>query len=130
MSTRAAVQGDAVIWRPGRPRRPHNHETWGVIGVVDNEIEETRYRVTETGGERARLERLSVAPRGARLSRLCPATSFRDAQPHPARHRGVHVYGATSPASSAARGPTTARRSRSSARIPQFLSRAAGATTA
>src|SRR4030095_12730907 len=49
----------AVLCRPGDRAGAHNHETWGVIGVVDNEIEETRYRVTETGGERASLERVS-----------------------------------------------------------------------
>jgi 3-mercaptopropionate dioxygenase len=32
----------AVVWRPGDRAGAHNHETWGVIGVIDNEIEETR----------------------------------------------------------------------------------------
>jgi len=45
----------SVIWRPGDTAAAHNHETWGVIGVVENEIEETRYRVSE-GGARAALE--------------------------------------------------------------------------
>jgi hypothetical protein len=30
-----------------------------VIGVIDNEIEETRYRVTETGAGRAHLQYLN-----------------------------------------------------------------------
>lgn len=43
----------SVVWRPGDRAGCHNHETWGVIGVIDNEIEETRYRVTDTpGGKR------------------------------------------------------------------------------
>jgi predicted metal-dependent enzyme (double-stranded beta helix superfamily) len=42
-----------VIWRPGDTAAAHNHETWGVIGVVENE--ETRYRVSELGA-RARLD--------------------------------------------------------------------------
>src|SRR5205823_2811495 len=35
----------SVVWGPGEAAAAHNHETWGVIGVIDNEIEETRYRV-------------------------------------------------------------------------------------
>ena len=50
----------SVIWRPGDRAPAHNHETWGVIGVIDNEIEETRYRVTERGGGRATLDVLRV----------------------------------------------------------------------
>jgi predicted metal-dependent enzyme (double-stranded beta helix superfamily) len=45
----------SVIWGPGDTAGAHNHETWGVIGVIDNEIEETRYQVTETGPGRAQL---------------------------------------------------------------------------
>src|SRR5256714_13457612 len=43
----------SVVWRPGDRATAHNHETWGVIGVIENEIEETRYRVTEAGAGRA-----------------------------------------------------------------------------
>src|SRR5262249_10337757 len=46
----------SVVWRPGDRATAHNHETWGVIGVIENEIEETRYRVTDTGAGRAKLE--------------------------------------------------------------------------
>src|SRR5205807_1043056 len=63
----------SVIWGPGETAGAHNHETWGVIGVVDNEIEETRYRVTETGGGRATLERVTVTRHAAgAVSRLVP----------------------------------------------------------
>jgi predicted metal-dependent enzyme (double-stranded beta helix superfamily) len=85
----------AVIWRPGDRAGAHNHETWGVIGVVDNEIEETRYRVTETGGERARLETVSVKRygRGA-VSRLVPGDEVH-AMHNPTQRDTVeiHVYG-------------------------------------
>src|SRR5216117_3893941 len=30
----------SVVWGPGEAAAAHNHETWGVIGVIDNEIEE------------------------------------------------------------------------------------------
>src|SRR3970282_1683213 len=33
----------SVIWRPGDEAGSHDHETWGLVGVVDNEIQETRY---------------------------------------------------------------------------------------
>src|SRR5215475_14476964 len=46
----------SVVWRPSDRATAHNHETWGVIGVIENEIEETRYRVTDTGTGRAKLE--------------------------------------------------------------------------
>ena len=63
----------SVIWRPGDTAGAHNHETWGVIGVIDNEIEETRYRVSESGAGKARLEvtRVMRHRRGA-VSRLIP----------------------------------------------------------
>jgi len=34
----------AVVWGPGDGAPPHNHETWGLIGVLENEIQETRFR--------------------------------------------------------------------------------------
>jgi len=47
----------SVVWGPGETAGTHNHETWGVIGVIDNEIDETRYRIAEgTAGGRTRLE--------------------------------------------------------------------------
>ena len=47
----------SVVWGPGDTAGAHNHETWGVIGVIENEIEETRYRAHEgAGGAKAKLE--------------------------------------------------------------------------
>lgn len=46
----------SVIWGAGDTAPAHNHETWGVIGVIENEIEETRYRVQEGAGGKARLD--------------------------------------------------------------------------
>lgn len=34
----------AVVWGPGDHAAPHDHHTWGLIGVVENAIEETRFR--------------------------------------------------------------------------------------
>jgi len=85
----------SVIWRPGDCAGAHNHETWGVIGVVDNEIEETRYRVTETGGGRATLERVTVTRHAAgAVSRLVPGDEVH-AMHNPTERDTVeiHVYG-------------------------------------
>ncbi len=34
----------AVVWGPGDHTGPHAHHTWGMIGVMGNAIQETRYR--------------------------------------------------------------------------------------
>jgi predicted metal-dependent enzyme (double-stranded beta helix superfamily) len=34
----------AVVWGPGDHVGPHDHRTWGMIGVVGNAIQETRFR--------------------------------------------------------------------------------------
>ena len=32
----------SVVWGPGDSAKAHNHDTWGMVGVIDNEIQETR----------------------------------------------------------------------------------------
>jgi predicted metal-dependent enzyme (double-stranded beta helix superfamily) len=86
----------SVVWGPGETAAAHNHETWGVIGVIDNEIEETRYRVEEgVGGGRAKLEVKTVmrhAP-GA-VSCLVPGDEVHAMQNPTERDTvEVHVYG-------------------------------------
>jgi predicted metal-dependent enzyme (double-stranded beta helix superfamily) len=39
----------AVVWGPGDMAKAHNHETWGLVGVVENEIRETRFRRVDDG---------------------------------------------------------------------------------
>ena len=34
----------AVVWGPGDHAAPHDHKTWGMIGVMGNAITETRFR--------------------------------------------------------------------------------------
>jgi len=85
----------SVVWRPGDRAGAHNHETWGVIGVIDNEIEETRYRVTETGAGRAHLATLRVMRHGpGAVSRLVPGDEVH-AMYNPTDRDTVeiHVYG-------------------------------------
>ena len=34
----------SVVWGPGSYAGPHDHHTWGMIGVMGNAIQETRFR--------------------------------------------------------------------------------------
>jgi predicted metal-dependent enzyme (double-stranded beta helix superfamily) len=34
----------SVVWGPGDHATAHNHDTWGMVGVIENEIQETRFR--------------------------------------------------------------------------------------
>ena len=84
----------SVIWRPGDTAAAHNHETWGVIGVVANEIEETRYRVSE-GGARARLEvTRTMRHKPGTVSCLVPGDEVHAMHNATARDTvEIHVYG-------------------------------------
>src|SRR6266480_1696696 len=41
----------AVVWGPGDNAKAHNHDTWGLVGVVQNEIQETRFRRRDDGSK-------------------------------------------------------------------------------
>jgi 3-mercaptopropionate dioxygenase len=85
----------SVIWRPGDRATAHNHETWGVIGVIDNEIEETRYRVTPQAGGRAQVAVTGVTRHtpGA-VSRLVPGDEIHGMHNPTDRDTvEIHVYG-------------------------------------
>jgi predicted metal-dependent enzyme (double-stranded beta helix superfamily) len=85
----------SVVWRPGDRATAHNHETWGVIGVIDNEIEETRYRVTDAGAGRAKLEVTSVTRyRPGEVSCLVPGDEVHAMYNPTGRDTvEIHVYG-------------------------------------
>ena len=40
----SGLQVTAVVWGPGDHLGPHDHHTWGMIGVLDNALTETRFR--------------------------------------------------------------------------------------
>ncbi|MBM3941561.1 MAG: hypothetical protein FJ316_01270 [SAR202 cluster bacterium] len=40
----SGLQVTAVVWGPGDHAPPHNHNTWGMIGVWDNALTETRFQ--------------------------------------------------------------------------------------
>jgi len=84
----------SVIWRPGDTAGAHNHETWGVIGVIANEIEETRYRVSERDG-RIRLETRAVLRHGpGAISCLVPGDEVHAMNNTTRRDTvEIHVYG-------------------------------------
>jgi len=85
----------AVVWRPGDTAGAHNHDTWGVIGVIENEIQETRYRVTGTGSGRATLEPTRVMRhKPGAISRLVPGDEIHEMHnPTGTDTVEIHVYG-------------------------------------
>jgi predicted metal-dependent enzyme (double-stranded beta helix superfamily) len=86
----------AVIWGPGDTAGAHNHETWGVIGVIDNEIEETRYTVMPDPSGKARVDVKGVfRHRAGAVSRLTPGDDEIHAMRNPTGRDTVeiHVYG-------------------------------------
>lgn len=52
----------SVVWGPGDNAKAHNHDTWGMVGVIENAIQETRFRRRDTGSnaEYADLEVTTV----------------------------------------------------------------------
>ena len=58
----------SVVWGPGDRIGPHDHRTWGVIGVAGNAIEETRFRRVDDRDRddlaRLELDRVTVVKPG------------------------------------------------------------------
>ncbi|MHB8574964.1 MAG: cysteine dioxygenase family protein [Dehalococcoidia bacterium] len=88
----------AVVWGPGDHAGPHDHRTWGMIGVLGNAIEETRFRRVDDG-ERpdfARLEkdRMTLVKPGE-VSILTPGVDEIHEMNNPSDRSTVeiHVYG-------------------------------------
>ena len=88
----------SVIWRPGDEAASHDHETWGLVGVVENEIQETRY--TSSGrrdlGGRVTLDVKEVfRHKPGAVSMLVPPHDEIHAMHNPTRRDTleIHVYG-------------------------------------
>jgi predicted metal-dependent enzyme (double-stranded beta helix superfamily) len=45
-----------VVWGPGDTAKAHNHDTWGLVGVVENELQETRFRRRDDGSREGYAE--------------------------------------------------------------------------
>jgi predicted metal-dependent enzyme (double-stranded beta helix superfamily) len=41
----------SVVWGPGDTATAHNHDTWGLVGVLENELQETRFRRRDDGSK-------------------------------------------------------------------------------
>lgn len=46
----------SVVWGPGDGAKAHNHDTWGLVGVVENELQETRFRRLDNGSKEGYAE--------------------------------------------------------------------------
>jgi predicted metal-dependent enzyme (double-stranded beta helix superfamily) len=65
----------AIVWGPGDNAKAHNHDTWGLVGVIENEIQETRFRRLDDGSKPGygKLEVKAVQKNSAgRVSCLVP----------------------------------------------------------
>jgi predicted metal-dependent enzyme (double-stranded beta helix superfamily) len=51
----------SVVWGPGDSAKAHNHDTWGMVGVIENEIQETRFRRRDDGSRPGYAEVEAVA---------------------------------------------------------------------
>jgi len=88
----------SVIWRPGDEAGSHDHETWGLVGVVENEIQETRYTSSgprEMGGKTALQVREVLRHKVGAVSKLIPPHDEIHAMYNPTQQNTleIHVYG-------------------------------------
>lgn len=88
----------AVVWGPGDHIGPHDHHTWGMIGVMGNAIEETRYRRVDDRDREdyAKLERDRVTlVKPGDVSLLIPDVDEIHAMNNPSDRATyeIHVYG-------------------------------------
>ena len=88
----------SVVWGPGDTAKAHNHDTWGLVGVLENELQETRYCRRDDGSKQgfAELEITNVNTNSAGMvSTLVPPKNdihemFNRTQKNTVE---VHVYG-------------------------------------
>ena len=46
----------SVVWGPGDNAKAHNHDTWGLVGVHENELQETRFVRLDDGSKEGHAE--------------------------------------------------------------------------
>ena len=46
----------SVVWGPGDNAKAHNHDTWGLVGVLENELQETRFVRLDDGSKEGHAE--------------------------------------------------------------------------
>ena len=55
----------SVVWRPGDGAKAHNHDTWGLVSVLENELQETRFERRDDGSKEGFAE---LAVKGVNLN--------------------------------------------------------------
>ena len=88
----------AVVWGAGDHTGPHDHHTWGMIGVMNNTLTETRFRRLDdrSNPEYAQLEKGKVGNyKPGEISLLIPAVDeIHQMDNHTDRPTvEIHVYG-------------------------------------
>ena len=88
----------AVVWGPGDAAKAHNHDTWGLVGVVENEIQETRFRRLDDDSEvgYAKLEVKNILKNSAGMVSCLvpPDDDIHEMQNVSSRNTvEIHVYG-------------------------------------
>jgi predicted metal-dependent enzyme (double-stranded beta helix superfamily) len=88
----------SVVWGPGDKAKAHNHDTWGLVGVVENELQETRFRRRDDASKEgyADLEITGVNRNSAGMvSALLPPEDDIHEMLNVTQHNTVevHVYG-------------------------------------
>lgn len=88
----------SVVWGPGDNAKAHNHDTWGMVGVVENEIRETRFRRKDgaSNADYAELEVTAVLHNGAGMVSCLMAPNDDIHEMNNVTDRNtveIHVYG-------------------------------------
>jgi predicted metal-dependent enzyme (double-stranded beta helix superfamily) len=88
----------SVVWGPGDNAKAHNHDTWGMVGVIENEIQETRFRRLDDGSrpDRAEVEVTTVLNNkaGAVSCLISPNDDIHEMNNVTSRDTvEIHVYG-------------------------------------
>ncbi len=88
----------AVVWGPGDNAKAHNHDTWGMVGVIENEIQETRFVRKDDGAdpEKAEIEatKLLVNKAGMVSCLIAPNDDIHEMNNVTDRDTvEIHVYG-------------------------------------
>ena len=88
----------SVVWGPGDSAKAHNHDTWGMVGVIENEIQETRFRRKDDGSQsnHAHLETVGVLQNQAGMVSclICPNDDIHEMNNVTNRNTiEIHVYG-------------------------------------
>jgi predicted metal-dependent enzyme (double-stranded beta helix superfamily) len=88
----------SVVWGPGDKAKAHNHDTWGLVGVVENELQETRFHRrddrSQEGFADLEVTRVNRNQAGMVSSLLAPEDDIHEMLNVTARNTvEVHIYG-------------------------------------